>query len=100
IRDDLVTGVQTCALPIYVTTNHRAGSLGETFCGDPKNRVTGKNDIRDGQGGSADAFDNQKEQEPSNVLQKNAGGYGSRKDTQERSEERRVGKEWRDAGGA
>src|SRR5438552_8268224 len=79
IRDDLVTGVQTCALPIFVhaAAIDRRGDRGQH---DDRSRQRGRHGGRPG---------NQDRQPRADRAQ-----LSHRRALPHRSEERRVGKEW------
>src|SRR5690606_40948176 len=95
IRDFHVTGVQTCALPISIAGGgHGARGSLETF-------VNGERDVVDGGGGEG-------VEHIDGAVIRGFGGAGDRDEQgrfgvvgvllKPRSEERRVGKEWRDRG--
>src|SRR5207244_4789712 len=71
IRDDLVTGVQTCALPICLNRDKIRAAIAATDMDGTRGRIR---------------FDGQGDPTFETHIVKIAGG---------RSEERRVGKEWR-----
>src|SRR5439155_9021493 len=87
IRDGHVTGVQTCALPISLRPGAVAGVLLEKP--QPAGwKVDGREEIRAGPGGRARSAGVRPEK-------LRARGPQSRGQPGPRSEERRVGKEWR-----
>src|SRR5207247_7737604 len=87
IRDPLVTGVQTCALPIWPPLVDRP--IYASF--DEQGRLY----VVDSSG-SNDKPDKQMQEKPHRIVQlEDANADGKF----ERSEERRVGKEWRYRGG-
>src|SRR5205823_11094921 len=91
IRDKLVTGVQTCALPIYKYTHHLI-----MFVAPPP--------VRDAERSFPKLADHQnkkparRKRAPIDELKRNSRTEKARHDAadrKKRSEERRVGKEWR-----
>src|SRR5699024_12060604 len=83
IRDRNVTGVQTCALPILPLTSVTRNYIKELLCHVYQECLPGRRVRRPGR------TQRRTERIPA------GGGRGSRKPGAGRSEERRVGKEWR-----
>src|SRR5262249_58561675 len=92
IRDWSVTGVQTCALPIYHRPALRRGVVGagKAFI---SRRVPRRVDEVDVEPCRVDATRRRRDER--HVLQRQDPGVEARGERDLRSEERRVGKEWR-----
>src|SRR5206468_4620479 len=84
IRDLIVTGVQTCALPIYLRQPERPGEPDVAARGRPRRPGTGR-DLR-----ALPESPRAVAESGHQALGRRAADAGHR-----RSEERRVGKEWR-----
>src|SRR5207244_10540077 len=89
IRDDLVTGVQTCALPIW-SRGHPEGFP------PPPRAWAGRSARERGRGGARRSLLEPRARRRRAENRDRSRGLPT---SGRRSEERRVGKEWRDAGG-